>query len=220
MQYDTAFQRQVAISKDLHWVKINPTLYSICFAGHARCLACCTMCLSTKLCISHTHYSQTPLQWPQPQPPWPALRQRAATVEICMLYNSREGSRCTFAHCKYAHICLYCRGACTLSSRVHKEIQAWIKTECRGEQQASKVGGPLSLVNKCTAIVSDSCKEEAYLVATLSTRCCQYSKCIQVFKLMIHIYSHLCQARGNGDKNGSSLGHIDSIQAPPSVTTI
>ena len=46
------------------------------------------------------------------------------------------------------------------------------------------------------------------------------SKCFQIFKLMINIYSHLCQARGNRDKNGSSLGHIHSkIQAPLSVTT-
>ena len=129
MQYDTAFRRQAAISKDLYWGKINPTLYSICFAGHARRLARCTICLSTNHPVEHcpqamyqftaiegqlsgyTHYSQNPPQFPRPQPPRPALRQRAATVEICMLYNSREGSRCTFARCRYAHICLYCRGA-------------------------------------------------------------------------------------------------------------
>lgn len=60
MQYDTAFQRQVALSKDLHWGKINPTLYSICFAGHARCLARCTICLSTKLYISSQQLKTSP----------------------------------------------------------------------------------------------------------------------------------------------------------------
>lgn len=92
-------------------------------------MARCTICLSTNHSVEHcpqamhqfaaiegqpsghTHNSQTSLQWLRPQPPRPAPRQRAATVEICMLHNRREGSRCTSAHCWYAHICLYCRGA-------------------------------------------------------------------------------------------------------------
>lgn len=36
VQYDAAFRRQAAITQDLNWGRVNPTLYSICFAGQAR----------------------------------------------------------------------------------------------------------------------------------------------------------------------------------------
>ena len=66
----------------IHWGKINLALYSICFAGHVRCLAHCTICLSTNHPVEHypqaahhftaiesqpsghTHYSQNPPQFP------------------------------------------------------------------------------------------------------------------------------------------------------------
>ena len=33
--YDRAFRRQVAVTKDLHWSKLNPTLHSLCMVGKA-----------------------------------------------------------------------------------------------------------------------------------------------------------------------------------------
>ena len=97
MHYNTSIRHQAAISKDLHWGKINPTLHSICFAGHARHLAHCTICLSTNhpgehcpqamyefnaiegQLSGHSHYSQNPPQLPRPQPPRPTLCQSPAT---------------------------------------------------------------------------------------------------------------------------------------------
>ena len=35
-QYDRAYRRQVAQTKDLRWFRLNPTLYSLCSAGKAK----------------------------------------------------------------------------------------------------------------------------------------------------------------------------------------
>ena len=35
-QYDRAYRRQAALSKDLNWSCINTTLYSLCFARRAK----------------------------------------------------------------------------------------------------------------------------------------------------------------------------------------
>ena len=129
VQYDAAFRRQMAVSRDLNWGKINATLYSIYFAGHARRLPRCKQCLSTNhpsedcpqapafqhLLIPPINMPPYGQAWPpqrqwQPQPPSaPDTRQRASVVELCMLFNNRAGPRCTFPRCKYAHLCLNCR---------------------------------------------------------------------------------------------------------------
>lgn len=36
VQYDRMYRRQVAITKDTHWGRVDTTLYSKCFAGKAR----------------------------------------------------------------------------------------------------------------------------------------------------------------------------------------
>ena len=45
-QYDRAFRRQMAQTKDLHRSHLNPTLYRLCFAGKAKCHIACSFCLS------------------------------------------------------------------------------------------------------------------------------------------------------------------------------
>ena len=45
-QYDRAYRRQVAHTKDLRWSRLNPTLYSLCFAGKAKHLIVCASCFS------------------------------------------------------------------------------------------------------------------------------------------------------------------------------
>ena len=44
--YDRAFRRQVAVTKDLNWSKLNPSLHSLCMAGKARRSKICAVCLS------------------------------------------------------------------------------------------------------------------------------------------------------------------------------
>ena len=55
--YDRAFRRQVAVTKDLNWSKLNPTLHSLCLAGKAKNNKFCTICLSdnhtTEQCPNH-----------------------------------------------------------------------------------------------------------------------------------------------------------------------
>ena len=45
-QYDRAYRRHAAQTKDLRWSRVNPTLYSLCFAGKAKRSMLCTHCLS------------------------------------------------------------------------------------------------------------------------------------------------------------------------------
>ena len=44
VQYDHAFWRQVVITKDLEWLRVNTTLHSLCFTGKHSSL--CSLCLS------------------------------------------------------------------------------------------------------------------------------------------------------------------------------
>ena len=44
VQYDRAFRRQAPQTKSLSWSNLNPTLYSICFAGKARRNTTCVHC--------------------------------------------------------------------------------------------------------------------------------------------------------------------------------
>ena len=45
-QYDRAYRHRMAQMKDLRWSRLNPMLYSLCFAGKAKCLVVCAHCLS------------------------------------------------------------------------------------------------------------------------------------------------------------------------------
>ena len=45
-QYNRVYRRQVVQSKDLHWLKLNPTLYGLCFTGKAKRHVACNFCLS------------------------------------------------------------------------------------------------------------------------------------------------------------------------------
>ncbi len=49
VNYDLAFCRQAASTGSRQWSKVNPSLYSICFAGVARANKRCDLCLSLTL---------------------------------------------------------------------------------------------------------------------------------------------------------------------------
>jgi len=131
--YDRAFRRQVAVTRDLNWSKLNPTLHSLCMAGKARKNKFCALCLSdnhsSDQCpeawqglLPATYFGQhgPPPACPFPQP---GLIPRLAgfghptafpfgspPVPVCRLFNKPEGPRCTFNPCKYAHVCALCKG--------------------------------------------------------------------------------------------------------------
>ena len=130
VMYDRAFHRQVAVTKDLNWSKLNPTLHSLCLAGKARRNKFCSFCLSdnhaTEQCpeswqgrssaISFEHLRPlTPYQFPQggPVPGFahpPGLPLAPLPSQVCRLFNKPEGPRCTFSPCKFAHVCIICKG--------------------------------------------------------------------------------------------------------------
>ena len=128
--YDRVFRRQVAVTKDLNWSKLNPTLHSLCLAGKARRNKFCSACLSDNHateqcpeswqgCSSASWFGPyrpaTPLHYPQVGPV-PGVHHPTALpfapmpLQVCRLFNKPEGSRCTFSPCKFMHSCIVCNG--------------------------------------------------------------------------------------------------------------
>ena len=72
-QYDRAYRRQAAQTKDLRWSRLNPTLFSLCFTGKARRNIACAHCqvITTPrilaqrihLALSFCGNIQVPLLW-------------------------------------------------------------------------------------------------------------------------------------------------------------
>ena len=122
-QYDRAFRRQVAQTKDLHWSRLNTTPYSLCFAGKAKCHIACNFCLSdnhsSESCPENPARSTflwqqmfgtlyEPRGFASSRTPVPRARN---PTPICHLFNARDGPWCKFNPCKFAHICIACKGA-------------------------------------------------------------------------------------------------------------
>ena len=114
LQYDRAYRRQVAMTKEVNWSKVNTTLYNLCLAGKARRIHLCKWCLSdshqSELCpeVARPHLIGVGQGFPYHQHS-NAGRSQRGTVEICRLYNGREGNRCKFNPCKFAHLCMVCK---------------------------------------------------------------------------------------------------------------
>ena len=127
--YDTAYRRQAAITKSLEWGNIEPTLYSMAVTGHSKRRERCTYCFSPD---HRTHacpiqQQQQPGLWvQQPQQGYvnqvsqyraqyipqdrPRAPKRKQEQDICYLFNAREGDRCHYKECRFAHSCAICRG--------------------------------------------------------------------------------------------------------------
>lgn len=129
--YDRACRRQAEVSRDLNWSKINPSMFNLCFTCRAHRRLLCHVCLSeghgadhcpelnmqwpmlpTFFCTLHIQGPLTPFQTApiagQRRPSSPQIRQGSQT-EICWLFNSKAGNKCTFWQCRYLHICSVCR---------------------------------------------------------------------------------------------------------------
>ena len=98
--------------KDLLWSRLNPTLYSLCFAGKAKRHVACNFCLSD----NHTpdqcpdNPTKAYLPWQQPMPMLGAPVLPAQKFCICHLFNARDGPCCTYRQCKFSHLCSLCKG--------------------------------------------------------------------------------------------------------------
>jgi hypothetical protein len=119
--YDRAFRRRAEMTKDLYWSVVNTLLFNLCFGGRARRSGICKLCLSehhtTERCPRRVLAWGSTLAYsaaidggrfaPVPQQPYPIPAQ--PTVELCRLFNARNGNRCRFPNCRFAHICSKCR---------------------------------------------------------------------------------------------------------------
>ena len=113
-QYDRAYSRQMAQTKDLRWSRLNPTLFSLCFAVRARRNIACSHCLSdnhvSDSCPDNP--SRLALQWqigagcltqqqyhqvPQVQQ-WKSSKQ----TKICYMFNKKDA--CSYSPCKFAKL--------------------------------------------------------------------------------------------------------------------
>ena len=121
-RYDMLYRKQMAKLKDLRWSRLNPTLFNMCFSGKARLGSACVWCLSDNHSSADCADNPANMGWN-----WPRVedagqpgnrtgngqkdRNRSnQAVKICFLYNRRNKSECSYDPCKYAHICLLCKG--------------------------------------------------------------------------------------------------------------
>ena len=137
MLYDRAFRQRAEATKDLNWPVVNTSLFNLCFEGRAWCRVICQIFLSKQhsanACPKRVFALGQPLLNSAAQvlsgeaftPPlttvWPnalypsvqhALQSPAwgqSQVEIYRLFNAKNGNRCRFPQCCFAHVCIHCR---------------------------------------------------------------------------------------------------------------
>ena len=115
VQYDRAFRKQMAQLRQLKWSRLNPTLFSLCFAkANVVCAFCVSDNHTSEACPDNpANFRQWGLQPQETAIPSRSLgapgRSRAA--KICYLFNKRAGNECTFNPCRYLHVCSACKGS-------------------------------------------------------------------------------------------------------------
>ena len=124
VNYDSAFRRQAAATGNRQWSHVNPSLYSICFAGVARSSVRCDLCLS----LNHRSKDCAMVADSDPdvgsrlkavesaglaltQPHWPVANAvgppGGAFSEVCRNFNK---GKCSFRWFRYCHACRVCEG--------------------------------------------------------------------------------------------------------------
>ena len=88
---------------------------SLCFAGKARRSVACVHCLNdghrSDACLDNPARACFPMM-PMSgiSPAAPVVPGRSVQRSVCHLFNARNGPRCTFNLCKFAHVGVNCRG--------------------------------------------------------------------------------------------------------------
>ena len=122
-RYDMLYRKQMAKLRDLRWSRLNPTLFNLCFAGKAKQGTACRWCLSDNHPSAECEDNPANSGWSLPGvgDTGPALskpgnawkdkgKPNQGALKICYLYNRRHKNECTYDPCKYAHICMACKG--------------------------------------------------------------------------------------------------------------
>ena len=117
--YDTAYRRQAALTKSLEWGNIEPTLYSMAVTGHSKRRERCTYCSSPDHCTHACPIQQQQHGYSRPNSQVLQYRgqympqrapKRKQEQDICYLFNAKEGDKCHYKECGFAHSCAICRG--------------------------------------------------------------------------------------------------------------
>ena len=125
VNYDSAFRRQADVTGDRKWSRINPSMYSICFAGQARRTARCDICLSSQHSTRECALSSDPdpdaatrlrtlesavLALVQPTSQPSTSRNTTSNLgpgQVCRLWNV---GHCHYCRCRFHHVCKGCGG--------------------------------------------------------------------------------------------------------------
>ena len=105
--YDACYRRSAANKRSLDWGIKDTDLYNETFTGRARAISRCSICWSEL-------HSATECDQVNPHKPSTSqgghFRSLRPDDPVCLLYNHRNGDRCTFTPCKYGHFCKECGG--------------------------------------------------------------------------------------------------------------
>ena len=118
--YDRRFRQTAAASPDLVWAHIEPTLWNMAFAGHAKSARC-------KHCFSLSHQSHD-CDWApsdnveQAQLPPRPSHGKQSQAKLCYSWNNTPTAACIFPNCKYAHLCLHCVNDPKILDKQHKAM--------------------------------------------------------------------------------------------------
>ena len=140
--YDRAFRRRAEATKDMNWSVMNTSLFNICFG--MICQVCLSESHTTERCprrvvpLGNTLTYSAAIQsdswlphgavWPHPShsSAYHGVSHQQAPIEICRLFNARNGNRCRFPQCRFAHICSRCKlgghGASQCSNRPNEIV--------------------------------------------------------------------------------------------------
>ena len=155
VQYDWAYRRQAAQTKDLGWSCLNLTLFSLCFAGKARRNIACAHCLSdnyaSDMCPENPsrsffwwqHPSATPAGTAPPVGVAPLVGgPHPVRLCNCHLFNTRDGPKYTYSPCKFA--CLLSLQRKSFAIRLSESTENTGRHKWKGEnayQQAALIVG-------------------------------------------------------------------------------
>jgi len=102
IQYDRNFRKKAAAFPSLSWGNIDNSLWTMAFCSatpRQHCKLCFSVDHSTEECEEYKPPSQPKVETQSGQAPY------ASSNDICQKWNWLS---CTFASCKYRHVCLEC----------------------------------------------------------------------------------------------------------------
>jgi len=104
-----SYRRRAANTKSLlDWDKIDSDLCNETFTGWAKAVPRCSHCSSELHMTSQC--PQGPATSPMYQPPPMPSRVSIHDIPVCFDFNHETRNKCKLKWCKFAHVCIDCKG--------------------------------------------------------------------------------------------------------------